>query len=187
MQGKYYIKLKWVISLIQKECSTAFVSIVLFGMLRDPLNVMPQAFMAYSDAKMSLGHITTFLNTEEKSPNDESSEDVPYEEQVRVGFEVDAMFEWRSPETRLFTLTVRRILFPPGKLSIISGPSSSGKTSMLAALLGDMVGGSGTLPSRFLLKSQQNRNLARDINPSLYLRSQMSFTVVFIHRFSLSI
>jgi ABC-type transport system involved in cytochrome bd biosynthesis fused ATPase/permease subunit len=141
-------------------------------MLRDPLNVMPQAFMAYSDAKMSLGHITTFLNTEEKLPNNESPDHAPYEEQVKVGFELESStFEWRSPEqARLFQLTIRRTLFPPGKLSIISGPSSSGKTSLLAALLGDMNGDQYgvLLPSRYL-KSQQNRNLARDTNPSLLL------------------
>ncbi|CAO3621386.1 unnamed protein product [Mucor hiemalis] len=163
------------------DASTAFVSIVLFGMLRDPLNVMPQAFMAYSDAKISLGHITTFLNTEEKTTIHEEAIGVPYEEQVKVGFESElSYFEWSStpkmPEqqTRLaFKLTVPHLLFPPGKLSIISGPTASGKSSVLAALLGDMDTQEGAvLPSRFLQVHHQHHHkiYTRDVvNPALYL------------------
>lgn len=161
--------------------STAFVSIVLFGMLRDPLNVMPQAFMAYSDAKISLGHITTFLNTEEKTTIHEESIGVPYEEQVKVGFESElSHFEWSStpkmPEQQTrpaFKLTVPHLLFPPGKLSIISGPTASGKSSVLAALLGDMDTQEGAvLPSRFLQVHHQHHHkiYTRDVvNPALYL------------------
>lgn len=153
-------------------------------MLRDPLNVMPQAFMAYSDAKISLGHITAFLNTEEKVPVHEESMGVPYEEQVKVGFEQEiSHFEWNSPlkptlpeqQTRpAFRLTVPHLLFPPGKLSILSGPSASGKSSMLAALLGDMdtEEGGAVLPSRFLQVHHQHHHkiYTRDVvNPTLYL------------------
>ncbi|CEP19654.1 hypothetical protein [Parasitella parasitica] len=112
------------------DASTAFVSIVLFGMLRDPLNVMPQAYMAYSDAKLSLSHITTFLNTDEK----EQETEMPLQPQDRLMFS-EAIFAWPSSE---HLLTVPACEFPSEKLSIISGPSSSGKTSLLAALMGDM-------------------------------------------------
>ncbi|KAI8647165.1 ABC transporter type 1, transmembrane domain-containing protein [Parasitella parasitica] len=112
------------------DASTAFVSIVLFGMLRDPLNVMPQAFMAYSDARLSLSHITAFLNTEEK---EQETELLP-RPQDRLAFS-DSIFAWPSSE-RL--LTVPTCEFPLSKLSIVCGPPSSGKTSLIAALMGDM-------------------------------------------------
>ncbi|RCI04069.1 hypothetical protein CU098_000751, partial [Rhizopus stolonifer] len=179
------------------DASTAFVSIVLFGMLRDPLNVMPQAFMAYSDAKISLGHITAFLNTEAKQNNPCVPSEQTYQEQAKVGFaSPQSVFEWnhtqqnqhqqqqttkhyntfpqerrRSSRTTIegstsftfdasssFKLVVPYTLFPSGKLSVISGPPSSGKTSLLAALLGEMTMIAGdqfpVLPSRFLYQQQ---------------------------------
>lgn len=115
-------------------------------MLRDPLNVMPQAFMAYSDAKISLGHITAFLNTPER----EHEQQQTYEEQIKVGFGTNCLFEWPQQQTN-FKLVVPPTLFPIGKLSIISGAQCTGKTSTLAALLGDMEGnGQVWLPSKYL-------------------------------------
>jgi ABC-type transport system involved in cytochrome bd biosynthesis fused ATPase/permease subunit len=141
-------------------------------MLRDPLNVMPQVLMAYHDATISLGHITTFLNTEGTQPEPPSSVlATSYEDQVAVGFDTASTFEW-SPEN--FKLIInRQLLFPPGKLSIISGSSKSGKTSLFAALLGDMPSSNGSvsLPSRYLqLQQGTTKNLVRDLkNPNLYL------------------
>lgn len=119
--------------------STAFVSIVLFGMLRDPLNVMPQAFMAYSDASLSLGHITTFLNTEEK----EQDTEIPLPPQDRLAF-TEATFAWPSSEHLLVVPTFE---FPLNRLSVISGPPTSGKTSLIAALMGDMPCVQGQTPT----------------------------------------
>jgi ABC-type transport system involved in cytochrome bd biosynthesis fused ATPase/permease subunit len=172
-------------------------------MLRDPLNVFPQAFMAYSDAKISLGHIATFLNTEEKK-NESHLRQQTYQEQVKVGFESTlSIFEWKiiSPEPpqqtmslqktkrrradssatptpitqeTAFKLQVPHTQFIPGKLSVISGPPQCGKTSLLAALLGDMPMISGehppVLPSRFLASQHRQRAFVRDSNNgSLYL------------------
>lgn len=115
-------------------------------MLRDPLNVMPQAFMAYSDAKISLGHITTFLNTKEKEPLAPEQQTF---EQVQVGFGSHCVFKWPEQQTN-FKLVIPYTLFPTAKLSIISGPPKSGKTMLLAALLGDLEGqGQVFLPSKF--------------------------------------
>lgn len=55
-----------------------------------------------------------------------------------VGFE-DATFRWdvapRGEPTR-FTLGPLNLKFPKGRLSLISGPTGSGKSAMLNALLG---------------------------------------------------
>ncbi|KAL0088903.1 ABC transporter type 1, transmembrane domain-containing protein [Phycomyces blakesleeanus] len=168
---------------------TAFVSIVLFGMLREPLNVMPQAFMAYNDAKVSLEHINSFLNSGEKRYSDSDSS-TPYEamnysytEHVQTGFD-EGSFQWlpksepsvRRPYVRdkatlspnssdghlsSFRLTVPEIDFPVGSISVITGPRKSGKSSMISALLGEMKGVSGSshIPSRFLT---MRTNLIRD-------------------------
>ncbi|KAG0194547.1 hypothetical protein DFQ28_009754 [Apophysomyces sp. BC1034] len=172
------------------DASTAFVSIVLFGMLRDPLNVLPQAFMAYNDAKVSLGHITTFLNSEEKRDSDSDSSNpydatsYSYEEQVKTGFN-NGVFLWHlsdydtehakttasrsSDVASPFSLTVPTFDFPASKLSIITGQRHSGKSSLLCALLGEMgiLSGESFLPSRFL---KAHTSLVRDpLNRALYL------------------
>ncbi|KAF7724816.1 hypothetical protein EC973_000701 [Apophysomyces ossiformis] len=172
------------------DASTAFVSIVLFGMLRDPLNVLPQAFVAYSDAKVSLDHITAFLNSEEKRdshPDSSNPYDVSsysYEEQVKVGFN-SGIFQWHpndhkagedtgtalSPPdpTFAFRLVVPTFVFPNNKLSIITGQRQSGKTSLLCALLGEMamLSGQSYIPSRFL---QARTSMIRDPqNRALYI------------------
>jgi ABC-type transport system involved in cytochrome bd biosynthesis fused ATPase/permease subunit len=145
-------------------------------MLRDPLNVMPQAFMAYNESNISLGHITAFLNTEVKQsdPHLLNPRQQTYQEQVKVGFESTlSIFEWKAPpepqaqQTRdisqqkrklgrggsataiqetAFKLHVPHMEFIPGKLSVISGPPQCGKTSLLIALLGDMPMISGEHP-----------------------------------------
>ncbi|KAI7874792.1 uncharacterized protein EV154DRAFT_430271 [Mucor mucedo] len=95
----------------------------------------------------SLGHITTFLNTPETEP---VSPTQPSFDKVQVGFASQCYFQW--PTTNgdgvSFKLVIPFTLFPTGKLSIISGPPKSGKTSFLAALLGQMEGqGQVLLPS----------------------------------------
>ncbi|KAG2215849.1 hypothetical protein INT45_004424, partial [Circinella minor] len=198
------------VTIISFAC-TAFVSIVLFGMLRDPLNVMPQAVMTYNDAKVSLGHINSFLNSGDKrdsgsnnnnnnSHNNDDDDDAihrPYDERVRTGFDDNSVFQWptivqqtqsqdkynnnninhdiSSQQERventagLFTLTLPNLAFPPGRLSVITGRQGSGKTSLLSALLGEMiiVSGKPHLPSQFL--SPYTSLVKDDINPSVYV------------------
>ena len=57
-----------------------------------------------------------------------------------IGFS-DASFEWIEPSTTgaapaCFQLGPLDVSFPPGKLNIISGATGSGKSALLAALLG---------------------------------------------------
>lgn len=61
-------------------------------------------------------------------------------EEVEIGFS-DASFEWKEPlctdaVPSRFHLGPLDIIFPVGKLTIVSGATSSGKSAFLVALLG---------------------------------------------------
>ena len=62
----------------------------------------------------------------------------------KVGFS-KASFEWQGPSSNTVTPTPSRfqlgpldVVFPTGKLSIVSGVTGSGKSALLTALLGGM-------------------------------------------------
>ena len=62
----------------------------------------------------------------------------------KIGFS-EASFEWQSPtsstvapSTTRFQLGPLDVVFPTGKLSIVSGVTGSGKSALLTALLGGM-------------------------------------------------
>ena len=60
------------------------------------------------------------------------------ERQDKIGFE-NASFEWDiapKSEPSRFSLGPLNVEFPVGKLSIVSGATGSGKSALLAALLG---------------------------------------------------
>jgi ABC-type multidrug transport system fused ATPase/permease subunit len=53
-----------------------------------------------------------------------------------------AGFKWQRPDStskRQFQLKIDDLKFPKGKISIIAGPTGCGKTSLLLALLGEMI------------------------------------------------
>lgn len=60
----------------------------------------------------------------------------------KIGFS-NAIFEWQAlpktaPSDEGFQLGPMDFLFPSGKLSLVSGATGSGKSALLAALLGGM-------------------------------------------------
>jgi ABC-type cobalamin/Fe3+-siderophores transport system ATPase subunit len=79
--------------------STAFVSIVLFGMIRDPLNVIPEAYMSYIDAKVSLTRISDFLSEDERGSDRKGakmlSPSLSNSQRARCGFD-EGTFQWHS-------------------------------------------------------------------------------------------
>ncbi|KAF9233710.1 hypothetical protein BU15DRAFT_90237 [Melanogaster broomeanus] len=129
--------------------STVFASISAFDVLRNQLRSIFFYLPKIVSARVSLDRINDFLT--ETEILDHFEVDAQFidtsQESDLVGFR-DATFAWskegamhgtHTPSKRGFTLKVDgELYFKPGSINLIIGPTSSGKTSMLMALLGEM-------------------------------------------------
>lgn len=121
--------------------SVAFTAISVFNIMRMPLNEVAFLFTDISSTMVSLRRISKYLKDEEtpkykqlRQPMEYINSDGTAEEYI--GFE-NASFKWGTSNTQ-FALTDINIRFNVGDLNVIVGPTGSGKTSLLLALLGEM-------------------------------------------------
>ncbi|GAB1518745.1 hypothetical protein RhiTH_001810 [Rhizoctonia solani] len=140
-------------TLLAKESLTvsrAFTAIEVFSQLQGPMSQLPQQIFALLHAYVSMQRIQTFLDETEvedwassiKRPEEELDIEVFSN---KVGFQ-EGNFVWHlnSSETQdpkshtNFKLTDVTVEFPLGRLTLITGATGSGKSSLLAALLGEM-------------------------------------------------
>lgn len=135
--------------------SVAFTALSLFNILRIPLDQLADMIAHVQESKVSVDRVEEFLNEEETekydqlrhSAKDESGETI-------IGFD-RATFTWGARDLnelgplRAFRMISLNIKFRVGGLNIVAGPTGSGKTSLLMALLGEMtkLDGSVYLPS----------------------------------------
>ncbi|KAK0716025.1 ATP-dependent bile acid permease [Lasiosphaeris hirsuta] len=118
--------------------SVAFVSIGILGTLDFAIAALPGMIRYGIDAWVSLKRIEKFLDGPEIQSIRTFSSERP-----DVGFK-DASLSWpvdgeeaKADEPNQFILRNVNLSFPPGELSVISGKTGSGKSLMLAAILGE--------------------------------------------------
>ncbi|KAF9438945.1 hypothetical protein BGZ76_002608 [Entomortierella beljakovae] len=150
--------------------TVAFTSMIIFFILRGPLNILPSIFTELLEAIVSVRRVEAFLSEEETSKYSIRSNEAPSTENAflspsiapqsvrtpnTIGF-TNASFRWhrrstaagvmsRNSSNGIFTLKNLTINFPVGKLSLVCGSTGSGKTSLLMALLREMDIISGTV------------------------------------------
>ncbi|KAF9080570.1 hypothetical protein BGX23_001955 [Mortierella sp. AD031] len=132
--------------------AVAFTAMVLFTRLKAPLNGLPAVYMALTNASVSLNRIAEYLeepNIKNVFENRRKSNNAP-----EIGMK-DMSAQWwttdsakstnednaaqvRTEDADQFILRNINVSFPVGELSIICGPTGSGKTSLLMAMLGEM-------------------------------------------------
>ncbi|PKC06558.1 hypothetical protein RhiirA5_482489 [Rhizophagus irregularis] len=113
--------------------SIAFTSISIFNELQFAFNALPEMIMTCVQAFVSLGRIEEFLDEEEIN----LSLDVDYNDYInsKIAFE-DATITWNKKiDENEFIMKDLNIEFPVGELSIICGPTGSGKSMLLMSLL----------------------------------------------------
>ncbi|PYI02730.1 P-loop containing nucleoside triphosphate hydrolase protein [Aspergillus sclerotiicarbonarius CBS 121057] len=113
--------------------SVAFTAISLFRQLEGIVSQIPYLMVAAITAKVSSDRIDKFLHSSEKGENTHPGEAVSFHG-ASVSFPCD------DPDslTDRFTLRNLNLVFPNHALSVISGPTGSGKSLLLAAILGEV-------------------------------------------------
>ncbi|KAK0617970.1 P-loop containing nucleoside triphosphate hydrolase protein [Bombardia bombarda] len=133
--------------------SVAFVSLGIFKGLEVTLSVIPELTTNLLDAWVSIKRIQEYLNSPEVEKISKDAEEVSF---------VNASIAWPSDEKiddeDRFVLRNVNITFPKGELSVISGKTGSGKSLMLAAILGevDVLGGDLYVPRPPLLSERHD-------------------------------
>lgn len=137
--------------------SVAFTAISLFSILRVPLDQLGDMIAHVQESQVSIERVEEFLNEDETEKYDQLSHDNLDEDgNQMIGFK-DATLSWGSKDTptddtsAAFRMMDLNVKFEIGHLNIIAGPTGSGKTSLLMALLGEMalVKGKVFLPGAF--------------------------------------
>lgn len=124
--------------------SVAFTALSLFQILRIPLDQLADMIAHVQESKVSVDRIEEYLNEPE---TDKYSQLISHKEdehgQSIIGFE-NGTFSWGGKDMNdkaaadAFKLMDLDIHFKVGELNVIVGPTGSGKTSLLMALLGEM-------------------------------------------------
>ncbi|KAJ6612668.1 multidrug resistance-associated ABC transporter [Mycena sp. CBHHK59/15] len=129
--------------------SMVFSTMPVFEMLRMQLHMANFRIIQFVDAKVSLDRINDFLHNTELldtfTENEETSEFLPPQASTEIGFR-DASFTWSkesdgatTPSRHKFVLRIEdELLFKRGCVNLVLGPTGSGKTSLLMALLSEM-------------------------------------------------
>ncbi|KAK9459530.1 P-loop containing nucleoside triphosphate hydrolase protein [Lipomyces oligophaga] len=117
--------------------SVAFSALSLFNIMRTPMDRLAEMITNVIEASTSVDRVQKFLDEEETQKYDQLGK-LRGASDPEIGFR-NASFAWGQGSSAYeFKLQDLNIVFEPGKLSVIVGPTGSGKTSILMALLGEM-------------------------------------------------
>jgi len=125
--------------------SIAFPALSMFSLLRIPLDQLADMIAHVQESKVSVDRVEAFLNEEETEKYVQlknSRQASPHDTRIALQH---ATLTWAPPKQRKseanassFKLIDMNVDFVIGELNIIAGPTGSGKTSLLMALLGEM-------------------------------------------------
>lgn len=123
--------------------SVAFTSLSLFNILRIPLDQFASIIARVQDFRVSVHRVENFLDEENTKKHSQLFQDDSAEiGESKIGFQ-NACFAWVEEDSEEEGSTAFRmddidIQFHRDQLNVIAGPTGSGKTSLLMALLGEI-------------------------------------------------
>ncbi|KAI0018566.1 P-loop containing nucleoside triphosphate hydrolase protein [Xylariomycetidae sp. FL0641] len=141
----------------------AFVSLGVFKALEVTLSVIPELTTDLLDAWVSVKRIDAYLRGAEISKITKDAEEVTFEN-ASIAWPTDADPSDTEENPDRFVLRDVNLKFPKGQLSVISGKTGSGKSLMLAAVLGevDLLSGSIAVPTAPPLHERHDSKANKD-------------------------
>ncbi|GAA5991157.1 hypothetical protein JCM10908_006564 [Rhodotorula pacifica] len=127
----------WAYTKIQGEDLTvavAFTALSLFSLIRGPLDQIPGFGIRILQLGVSISRMESFFEEEEVSSHAEAQERRRHD---RLRLENATLRYAGAPEGKI-AIENASVEFPEGRLTVISGPTGSGKTSLLLGLLGEL-------------------------------------------------
>ena len=118
--------------------SIAFTALSLFSLLRIPLDQLADMVAHVQESKVSVDRVEEYLNEPETDKyNQLDTRELDEDGETMLGFD-RGTFSWGSKESEDFKMIDLDMRFKVGQMNVIIGPTGSGKTSLLMALLGEM-------------------------------------------------
>jgi ABC-type multidrug transport system fused ATPase/permease subunit len=111
----------------------AFTAIGIFNNLEVTLAVIPELTTDLLDAKISIDRIEKYLSAPEISKNTNDSPNISFEK-ASIAWPSD---EEKEDDDQRYVLRNVDVSFPENELSVISGKTGTGKSLLLAAILGE--------------------------------------------------
>ncbi|KAJ3890747.1 P-loop containing nucleoside triphosphate hydrolase protein [Lentinula edodes] len=137
----FYARLFLFFTAVLKQKLTAsvvFSSMAIFEMLRARMQNMANNIPTLISAKLALDRLDDFLRKTELLDTFCQHRITAPSDPCMIGFR-NSRFKWSGPNNHIFELKVEGdITFHPNSINLIVGPTGSGKTSLLLALLGEM-------------------------------------------------
>lgn len=150
--------------------SVAFTALSLFTLLRIPLDYLADMIAHVQETKVSVDRIEEFLNEDETEKYRQLKHSEVQDQEPVIGFHNGA-FTWGNKSKSgddeadaSFHLDDLNMRFHVGQLNVVAGPTGSGKTSLLMALLGEMTLLNGKV---YLPGGRSREDLKRDPSTGL--------------------